>query len=115
MECLGYGSMEHLNSMCIENKLDEASPVLPLLGLVPGALQQNSHGLARDATMALRELAAAPMLADLEEWMQWEVRCKADLGPLRSFVRVHGKLLVLLPCMPLLLLPKESMLTMAAL
>ena len=117
MDCLGYGSMEDLKVKLpsLENKLNVASPVLPLLGLVPAALQQNSHGLAMDATVALRELGAAPMMADLEEWMQWEVRCKAELGPLRSFVQQHGKPLIVLICMPLCLFPVERMLITAAL
>lgn len=89
VEDLGHGSIQHLQTA--EDKLDLASSVMSLLALVPSAVQPKSCGLAMDADKALEELRSVPVLADLEEWLQWDTRYKASLGSLQDFVQTHGE------------------------
>ena len=90
VESLGHGSVSHIRS----TQDDWHMPaVMSLLALIPAAVvQRSNHYTALQATVALQQLEDAPLLADLEEWVQWEIRCKAALGPLRTFLQEHGNL-----------------------
>lgn len=90
VEQLGYGSLEIIQQSYASTQQHLSSRVLPLLALVPAATQWGSQNLVIHASAALKQLQDAPVLADLQDWMQWDVRCKATLGPLRDFLQEHG-------------------------
>ena len=61
---------------------------------VPSAVQPNVHSLTMDAAKALQELQCVAVLSDLGEWLLWETRYEAALGPLKDFVQQHGECLL---------------------
>lgn len=91
VEHLGHGSSEDIQQAYASHQPSLSPAVLPLLALVPTALQNVSQKLVCDTSAALEQLKSAPVLEDLQEWMQWDVRCKAALGPLRDFLQEHGE------------------------